>query len=181
MNTKISDFGIARAFREEQLLAKTTRVIGTHGYMAPEYVTNGLYAMKSDVFSFGVLLLEIVSGRRNRNFSHPDHDLNFLGHAWKLWSAGNVCQLIDELIEEPFPILEVERCIRIGLLCVQRRPEDRPTMSSVVLMLDTENIELPQPKQPAGFYAERSMDDTEDPQGEKRPTNDVTVTFFEGR
>ncbi|XP_027158777.1 G-type lectin S-receptor-like serine/threonine-protein kinase At4g27290 [Coffea eugenioides] len=52
MNPKISDFGIARAFEEEQLLAKTTRVIGTHGYMAPEYVTNGLYSMKSDIFSF---------------------------------------------------------------------------------------------------------------------------------
>ncbi|XP_071934955.1 G-type lectin S-receptor-like serine/threonine-protein kinase At4g27290 isoform X1 [Coffea arabica] len=180
MNPKISDFGIARAFEEEQLLAKTTRVIGTHGYMAPEYVTNGLYSMKSDVFSFGVLLLEIISGRRNRDFYRPDHNLNLLGHAWNIWSEGKACHLIDELMEESFNIVEVERCIQVGLLCVQRCPEDRPTMSSVVLMLDSANMVLPHPKQPAGFYGERSMYDTEDPV-EKRPTSDVTVTVLEGR
>ncbi|CAI9087679.1 OLC1v1021816C1 [Oldenlandia corymbosa var. corymbosa] len=79
MNPKISDFGTARAFEEEQLSDKTTRVVGTHGYMAPEYITKGLYSMKSDVYSFGVLLLEIVSGRRNRD-CHSDNDLNLIGH-----------------------------------------------------------------------------------------------------
>lgn len=99
---------------------------------------------------------------------------------WKLWSGGKACHLIDELMEGSFTTVEVERCIRVGLLCVQRCPEDRPTMSSVVSMLDSETMVLPQPKQPAGFYAESSMDDAEDPV-EKSPTNDVTVTVLEGR
>lgn len=48
--------------------------------MSPEYAVDGLFSMKSDVFSFGVLVLEIVSGKKNRGFSHPDHSLNLLGH-----------------------------------------------------------------------------------------------------
>ncbi|RVW37237.1 G-type lectin S-receptor-like serine/threonine-protein kinase [Vitis vinifera] len=60
------------------------------GYMSPEYAIDGLYSTKSDVFSFGVLVLEIVSGKRNRGFSHPDHSLNLLGHAWTLYMEGRV-------------------------------------------------------------------------------------------
>ncbi|KAL3519598.1 hypothetical protein ACH5RR_017747 [Cinchona calisaya] len=181
MNPKISDFGIARAFRGDQSLEKTTRVIGTHGYMSPEYVINGLYSTKSDVFSFGVLVLEIVSGRKNRDFSHPDHNHNLLGHAWKLWREGNASQLIDELIEEPYPMSDVERCIQVGLLSVQRHPEDRPSMSTVLSMLDSPNTMLPQPKQP-GFYSEMSGNETEDSlDKEKTITNDLSITLLEGR
>ena len=55
-------------------------MVSFRGYMSPEYASEGLYSTKSDVFSFGVLVLEIISGKRNRGFSHPDHDLNLLGH-----------------------------------------------------------------------------------------------------
>ncbi|XP_028053579.1 G-type lectin S-receptor-like serine/threonine-protein kinase SD1-1 [Camellia sinensis] len=77
---KISDFGLARIFEGEQICAKTKRVIGTNGYMSPEYVIDGKFSVKSDVFSLGVLLLEIVSGKRNRGFHHPNHHHNLLGH-----------------------------------------------------------------------------------------------------
>ncbi|WRX28819.1 Serine-threonine/tyrosine-protein kinase [Theobroma cacao] len=80
MNPKISDFGLARSFGEKETAANTKKVVGTYGYMAPEYAIDGLYSIKSDVFSFGVLVLEIVSGKRNRGFCHPDHQLNLLGH-----------------------------------------------------------------------------------------------------
>ncbi|MBA0761380.1 hypothetical protein Gotri_024034, partial [Gossypium trilobum] len=90
MNPKISDFGLARKFGVDQIQAKTKRVVGTYGYMSPQYALDGLFSMKSDVFSFGVLVLEILSGKKNRGFSHPDHDHNLLGHAHDLWSVVQV-------------------------------------------------------------------------------------------
>ncbi|KAI3731051.1 hypothetical protein L1987_62234 [Smallanthus sonchifolius] len=89
MRPKISDFGLARMFKEEESEANTKRVVGTLGYISPEYAVNGLYSVKSDVFSFGVLMLEIVSGKKNRGFVHEDHDDNLLGHAWRLYKEGN--------------------------------------------------------------------------------------------
>ncbi|KAI3731055.1 hypothetical protein L1987_62238 [Smallanthus sonchifolius] len=80
MRPKISDFGLARMFKEEESEANTKRVVGTLGYISPEYAVNGLYSVKSDIFSFGVLVLEIVSGKKNRGFVHEDHDDNLLGH-----------------------------------------------------------------------------------------------------
>ncbi|KAL9275353.1 G-type lectin S-receptor-like serine/threonine-protein kinase-like protein, partial [Drosera capensis] len=80
MNPKISDFGMARSFDGNNSQAKTLRVVGTYGYMSPEYAIDGQFSVKSDVFSFGVLLLEIVSGKRNRGFNHPGHCHNLLGH-----------------------------------------------------------------------------------------------------
>ncbi|KAL8127223.1 hypothetical protein AgCh_014219 [Apium graveolens] len=157
MNPKISDFGTARICGETETGASTTRVVGTYGYMSPEYATDGIFSVKSDVYSFGVLLLEIVSGKRNKNFTHLDHNLNLLGHAWRTYTDGNVLDLLDEVIEKSSHIhqFEVFRAIQIGLLCVQQYPADRPTMATVVLMLTSE-IPLPQPKQP-GFFIERKL------------------------
>ncbi|XP_059660640.1 G-type lectin S-receptor-like serine/threonine-protein kinase At4g27290 [Cornus florida] len=181
MNPKISDFGIARAFAGDQLLDKTRRVVGTYGYMSPEYVIDGLISMKSDVFSFGVLVLEIVSGKRNRQFHHSDHDHNLLGHSWKLLIEGRATELIDPQMEDSFPICEVLRCIQIGLLCVQQRPEDRPTMSFVVSLFDSEGTMFPQPKQP-GFYSDRSPCETESQVKERTCTiNKMTISIAEGR
>uniref|UniRef100_A0A6N2MAQ3 Protein kinase domain-containing protein n=1 Tax=Salix viminalis TaxID=40686 RepID=A0A6N2MAQ3_SALVM len=81
MNPKISDFGKARSFAGNETKANTRIVVGTYGYMSPEYVIDGVFSIKSDAFSFGVLLLEIVSGKRNRGFTHPEYELNLLGHA----------------------------------------------------------------------------------------------------
>ncbi|KAK1559360.1 hypothetical protein Q3G72_013622 [Acer saccharum] len=75
--------------------ANTKRIAGTYGYMSPEYATDGNFSMKSDVFSFGVILLEIVSGKKNRGFRHPDHHLNLLGHAWVLWNNGRALEVKD--------------------------------------------------------------------------------------
>ncbi|KAJ4726195.1 receptor kinase 1 [Melia azedarach] len=179
MNPKISDFGLARIFKRNQSEATTKRVIGTHGYMSPEYAVDGLFSVKSDVFSFGVLVLEIVSGKKNWRFRHPVHDLNLLGHAWILWGGGRTLELIDELLARSFPPSEAVRCIHVALLCTQQYPEDRPSMSSVVLMLGSEGT-LPQPKQP-GFYIERKQPaaDTGSSKHKSCSANEVTITLLE--
>ncbi|KAL7188155.1 hypothetical protein ACSBR1_038090 [Camellia fascicularis] len=182
MNPKISDFGLARAFGHDQSSTKTERVVGTYGYMSPEYAIDGLFSMKSDVFSFGVIILEIMSGKRNRMFHHSNHDLNLLGHAWNLWTEGKASELLDPMMEGSFPISKVLRCIQVGLLCVQKCPEDRPMMSSVFLMLVSDSAILPQPKQP-GFYIERNSIETHDQSLLKSTPsiNEVTMTCLAAR
>ncbi|KAG4994676.1 hypothetical protein AAZX31_11G178800 [Glycine max] len=150
MNPKISDFGLARTFGGDQAEANTNRVMGTYGYMPPEYALHGRFSIKSDVFSFGVIVLEIISGRKNRNFQDSEHHLNLLSHAWRLWIEEKPLELIDDLLDDPVSPHEILRCIHVGLLCVQQTPENRPNMSSVVLMLNGEKL-LPDPSQP-GFY-----------------------------
>ncbi|KAL5730627.1 hypothetical protein ACHQM5_003428 [Ranunculus cassubicifolius] len=182
MVAKISDFGLARILQSDQTETKTRRVIGTRGYMSPEYTVDGLFSAKSDVFSFGVLVLEIISGKKNLGFSHPEHGLNLLGHAWRLWCDNNVMQLVDESINCSGYHKEISRCIHIALLCVQKSTIQRPFMSSVVLMLSSENaVAAPQPP---GFYIERSTligEDKSSKHDEACSSNDVTITSLGGR
>ncbi|XP_019052087.1 PREDICTED: cysteine-rich receptor-like protein kinase 10 [Nelumbo nucifera] len=152
MTAKISDFGMARIFCENQNAANTRRVVGTYGYMAPEYAMEGLFSVKSDVFSFGVILLEIISGKRNSGFYRTEHAQTLLAFAWRLWIEGKCLEFADAVMLMDTNTrwkAEVMRCIHIGLLCVQEDAADRPTMSSVTLMLTNESVPLPQPIKPA--------------------------------
>ncbi|KAG4986191.1 hypothetical protein JHK86_033882 [Glycine max] len=110
--------------------------------MPPEYAVHGHYSVKSDVFGFGVIVLEIVSGSKNRGFSDPEHSLNLLGHAWRLWTEDRPLELIDINLHERCIPFEVLRCIHVGLLCVQQKPGDRPDMSSVIPMLNERDFIL---------------------------------------
>ncbi|XP_050381651.1 receptor-like serine/threonine-protein kinase SD1-6 [Argentina anserina] len=176
LNPKISDFGIARIFGNNQWEAKTKRVIGTYGYLSPEYAIDGKYSVKSDIFGFGVTLLELISGRKNIGFHHPDHYHSLLGHAWLLWNKGKGLELIDPCLKESYIEFEVLRCIQVGLLCVQKLPTGRPEMSSVLLMLSSEGVALPQPKEP-GFFTERSTTDIDTFTGEGRSDTGTTFTI----
>ncbi|MCE3215359.1 hypothetical protein HAX54_002088 [Datura stramonium] len=156
----ISDFGIARCYEEDENVAMTNRVIGTYGYLSPEYALYGLYSIKSDVLSFSILVLEIVRGKSNRRFSPSDLNLSLIGHAWELYKEGRSIELLDERLGDSCSTpQEVVRSICVGLLCIQQCLDDRPSMSSVVLMLNNEGP-LPQAKQPA-FYIEGDASDTE--------------------
>ncbi|XP_050288875.1 G-type lectin S-receptor-like serine/threonine-protein kinase RKS1 isoform X8 [Quercus robur] len=180
MNPRISDFGIARIFKGDQIQDKTTRVIGTYGYMSPEYVIFGKFSTKSDVFSFGVMLLEIISGKKN-NISYQTHpSLTLIGHVWELWTEDRALDIVDSSITESFVSHEVLRCIQIGLLCVQEDATDRPTMLAILLMLSCETT-LPSPNQPA-FVFKRPTKDLGSGTGKGfYSINDVTITKFEAR
>ncbi|KAM0063416.1 putative protein kinase RLK-Pelle-DLSV family [Helianthus debilis subsp. tardiflorus] len=160
MNPKISDFGLARTFGGNQIESNTNRVVGTYGYMAPEYAGDGIFSIKSDVYSFGVLVLEIVSGEKNRGFVHEEHCNNLIGHAWELQNEGRSMELVAKCLGASINVSQVLRSIHVGLLCVQRHPEDRPTMPSVIMMLGGEGP-LPSPKEP-GFYVGNSTQGFDD-------------------
>ncbi|KAH9748352.1 Receptor-like serine/threonine-protein kinase SD1-8 [Citrus sinensis] len=182
MTPKISDFGMARIFGGDQTEQNTKRVVGTYGYMSPEYAMDGLFSVKSDVFSFGVLLLETVSGKKNRGFYHSNNELNLLGHVWRLWKEGKVLEMVDSSVDN-YPANEVLRCIHVGLLCVQENAEERPTMASVVLMLSSETATMPQPKTP-GFCLGRNPIETDSSSSKHDETftvNQVTVTMLNAR
>ncbi|KAK1261134.1 Receptor-like serine/threonine-protein kinase SD1-7 [Acorus gramineus] len=184
MNPKISDFGMARLFRGDHGEGNTKRVVGTYGYMSPEYAMDGIFSVKSDVFSFGVLVLEIVSGKKNRGVYRSHANMNLLAHAWMLWKEGNALELLDVSMGYSSPISEVMRCIQTGLLCVQERVEDRPTMSSVVMMLSSETVVLPQPRKP-GFYNGGNLFQqdwlTDRIQESSCSQNEITMTIIEAR
>ncbi|KAI7729976.1 hypothetical protein M8C21_008140 [Ambrosia artemisiifolia] len=121
-----------------------------NGYMSPEYALDGLFSIKSDVFSFGVLVLEIVSGKRNRGFVQSENETNFIAYVWGLYNEGRSMDIADLSCVESCHPDEVIRSIKVGLLCVQHNAGDRPHMSSVIQMLGGEG-EPPQPKQPSFF------------------------------
>ncbi|KAB2044174.1 hypothetical protein ES319_D01G071800v1 [Gossypium barbadense] len=181
MNPKISDFGMARIFRGEELQANTSRIVGTYGYMSPEYALEGLFSVKSDVFSFGVLLMEIVSGKKNTGF-YQLHSVHLLAHAWNLWTSNREMDLIDPMLEE-VPTRLALRYVNIGLLCIQETADDRPTMSDVVSMLSNESLDIPPPKQPASVNATSMEKDmlVQQRRSEVCSVNDATFSTLDAR
>ncbi|KAL9828905.1 putative protein kinase RLK-Pelle-DLSV family [Arabidopsis thaliana] len=187
MNPKISDFGMARIFGAQESKANTKRVAGTFGYMSPEYFREGLFSTKSDVFSFGVLMLEIICGRKNNSFHHDSEGpLNLIVHVWNLFKENHVREVIDpslgdSAVENP----QVLRCVQVALLCVQQNADDRPSMLDVVSMIYGDgNNALSLPKEPA-FYdgPRRSLQEmeVEPPELENVSANRVTITVMEAR
>ncbi|KAF6986628.1 hypothetical protein CFC21_004355 [Triticum aestivum] len=151
MNPKISDFGLAKIFGRDQTQGVTNRVIGTYGYMAPEYVMRGNYSVKSDAFSFGVLVLEIMTGKKNSDCYNSQQSQDLLTTVWEHWVAETVLEVVDPCMNKSFSESDALRCIHVGLLCIQGNPADRPMMSTVAMMLGSNTFSLPTPSKPA-FY-----------------------------
>ncbi|URE23373.1 receptor-like protein kinase [Musa troglodytarum] len=154
MNPKISDFGIAKLFDADQTQDTTKRVVGTFGYMAPEYVKHGKFSVRSDVFSFGILVLEILTGRKNSKSYNSEHSESLLSYTWEKWRCGSILEMVDPALDGHYQGSDLLRCMQIGLLCVQENPNDRPTMSTVVTMLNSGIAFLQAPGRPA-FYVEQ--------------------------
>ncbi|XBJ00640.1 hypothetical protein VPH35_020494 [Triticum aestivum] len=175
-NPKISDFGLAKIFGGDQSEDVTRRIAGTYGYMAPEYAMRGQYSVKSDVFSFGVLVLEIITGRRNSGSYNTEQDVDLLNLVWEHWTRGNVVELMDPSLSNHPPVDQVLKCIHVGLLCVQRKRASRPTMSSVNIMFSSHTVRLPSLSRPAFCIQEVSVSETSTAYSEAYPlTENSTV------
>ncbi|RLM84942.1 putative receptor-like protein kinase [Panicum miliaceum] len=148
---KISDFGLARLFGGDQSREVTNRVVGTYGYMAPEYAMRGHYSIKSDVFSFGVLILEILTGRRSSGSFNIEQSVDLLSLVWEHWTMGTIVEIMDPSLRGKAPTEQMLKCVHIGLLCVQDNPVDRPMMSTVNVMLSSGTVSLQAPLKPVFF------------------------------
>ncbi|XP_015893285.2 cysteine-rich receptor-like protein kinase 34 isoform X2 [Ziziphus jujuba] len=149
LNPKISDFGMAKLFRKDELEANTSRIVGTYGYVPPEYVRKGIYSMKYDVYSFGVLLLQIISGKRSTRFYGVNERLNLLEFAYESWKEGKGIEFVDPSLDDSSSSCKVFRCLQVALLCVQENPEDRPSMLEIYSMLRNDTKAISTPKRPA--------------------------------
>ncbi|KAL4586015.1 hypothetical protein LXL04_010645 [Taraxacum kok-saghyz] len=135
LTPKISDFGLAKLDEEENTHI-TTRVAGTIGYMAPEYALWGYLTYKADVYSFGVLAMEIVVGKSNMRFLPNEDCYCLLDWAVVLKEKGSLIELVDPRLGSEFNKKEAVRMIEIALLCTNESPALRPIMSEVVNMLE---------------------------------------------
>uniref|UniRef100_A0ACD5VE86 Uncharacterized protein n=2 Tax=Avena sativa TaxID=4498 RepID=A0ACD5VE86_AVESA len=179
MNAKISDFGLAKIYSTNNNEGnKTRKVVGTYGYMAPEYASHGLFSIKSDVFSFGVLVLEILSGKKNSQ--ECGAFINLLGYAWQLFEEERWMELVDAALPPNGHSAEIMRFINIALLCVQEDAADRPTMSDAVAMLSSKTMTLDKPKHPAYFSS--SVGNKEEPAATRSTSvNGLTISVVTPR
>ncbi|XP_075656499.1 cysteine-rich receptor-like protein kinase 2 [Castanea sativa] len=164
LRAKIADFGLARSFEEDQSHISTA-IAGTLGYMAPEYLAHGQLTEKADVYSFGVLLLEIVTGRMNNRSKTSEYTDSLITITWKHFRSGTVEQLYDPnlMLHNHYNVNvknEILRVLHIGLLCTQEIRSLRPTMSKALKMLTNKDYELPAPTNPP-FIDERTMELTD--------------------
>ncbi|MED6151736.1 hypothetical protein PIB30_085277 [Stylosanthes scabra] len=123
--------------------------------MAPEYAMYGQFSVKSDVFSFGVIVLEIVSGKRHMGNGNGESAEQLISFAWRDWKEGTAINIADPSLGN-ISRNEFMRCVHIGLLCVQENLADRPNMGSIVLMLNSYSVTLPTPSEPAFFVGTRT-------------------------
>ncbi|KAH9553250.1 hypothetical protein CY35_09G109000 [Sphagnum magellanicum] len=139
LQPKIADFGLAFLFPDDKSHISTMHVAGTRGYLAPEYATRGQLTIKVDVYSFGVLLLEIISGRKNIDHNLPLEDIYLVEKAWRLHREGNLIDIVDQnlhLLNDE--AIQAQRLLNITLLCLLNDGEKRPSMARVVAMLQGE-------------------------------------------
>ncbi|XP_027062640.1 cysteine-rich receptor-like protein kinase 10 isoform X1 [Coffea arabica] len=175
MSPKIADFGMAKICGVDQSEGNTNRIAGTFGYMAPEYTRRGQFSIKSDVFSFGVVILEIVTGKKNSSFQKSEDSEDLVSYVWKHWRRGEPLALLDSSIGDSFAKNEVIQCVQLGLLCVEECVSKRPTMVSVVNMLNSSSVTLPTPHRPAVFRSHGSESIVEELEVEQSNTERISI------
>ncbi|THG01123.1 hypothetical protein TEA_025899 [Camellia sinensis var. sinensis] len=156
MNPKISDFGTGRLMVLDQSHYTASKIMGTIGYMAPEYLKCGHFSVKSDVFNFGVMLLEILSGKKIFCFHDVENGENLLSYTWESWKKNTALDIVDSTLMIGSKS-EIMRCFHIGLLCVQENAADRPTMALVVNLFISSSFTISLPSRPA-YFVPKSID-----------------------
>ncbi|KAH9660233.1 Receptor-like serine/threonine-protein kinase [Citrus sinensis] len=184
LKPKISDFGLARIFVKDDLEANTNRIVGTQGYIPPEYVGRGVYSTKSDVYSFGVLFLQIISGRRLFIRYGQNENLSLVEYAYELWKDGKGMELMDASLDDTHSSWKLLTCLQVALLCVQENPKNRPSILEISSMLENENTaDIMTPKKPASF-SNKAYEDEQNKATiglEICSSNDVTISQVVGR
>ncbi|XP_010532281.1 PREDICTED: cysteine-rich receptor-like protein kinase 1 [Tarenaya hassleriana] len=145
LTPKIADFGLARSVGPDKTYTNTG-IAGTLGYLAPEYLIKGQLTEKTDVYAFGVLILEIATGKKNSAFTKGANSV--LYSVWEHFEANALTRSVDPRLKGKFPEEETSKVLQIGLLCVQSSVAMRPSMSEIVAMLKNRDCECPFPKQP---------------------------------
>ncbi|CAN6803329.1 unnamed protein product [Brassica oleracea var. botrytis] len=153
---KVSDFGLAKLYHDKKTHI-STGVAGTIGYLAPEYAMRGHLTEKTDVYAFGVVALELVSGRPNSDEVLDDDKKYLLEWTWNLHEKGREVELIDDRLSE-FNVEEVKRVIGVALLCTQASHSLRPPMSRVVAMLSGD-VEVSHVTSKPGYLTDWRYDD----------------------
>ncbi|PIA41758.1 hypothetical protein AQUCO_02200295v1 [Aquilegia coerulea] len=137
----LGDFGLAKLV-DTKLTHVTTQVRGTMGHIAPEYLSTGKSSEKTDVFGYGITLLELVTGQRAIDFSRleEEEEVLLLDHIKKLLREKRLHDIVDNNLEHNYDPKEVEILVQVALLCTQSSPEDRPKMTEVVSMLQGDGL-----------------------------------------
>ncbi|CAM8975141.1 unnamed protein product [Rhodiola kirilowii] len=163
-NPKIGDFGLAKLFPDD-ITHISTRIAGTTGYLAPEYALGGQLTLKADVYGFGVLVLEIVSGRNNASSNWDRKRKLLLEWAWELYEEGRLLELVDPEMDD-YKEEDVIRYIKVAFFCTQTAATRRPLMSQVVEML-SRNIRLNEKQLTAPGFFQESIRSSGDPSDKK--------------
>ncbi|XP_027939093.1 L-type lectin-domain containing receptor kinase IX.1-like [Vigna unguiculata] len=145
-STKLGDFGMAK-FVDPRLRTERTGVVGTYGYLAPEYMNGGRASKESDIYSFGVVALEIACGRRT--YRDGEFHVPLMNWVWQRYVEGNVMDVVDERLKKDFNVDEMRSLIIVGLWCTNPNDKERPKAAQVIKVLE---LEAPLPELPLDLH-----------------------------
>jgi len=134
MTPKIADFGFSRIFGQEQTRMNTRSVVGSVGYMAPEYLSSGEISARSDIYSLGLIIMEISTREKNSSSTDQKHARKYIDRVKENWTLEEIMSVYSEL--EEHEVHQVAGCIKIGLQCVEIDQNKRPSIENILVMLN---------------------------------------------